>query len=435
MYIPIDAIQEKQQHSSHIEHLKSSDFNDAMLHQLKNNFNILYRNQSKYPYADVNKALNRIINVYYPDRCASLDSLYDSFDVGMPKKHIAAFSSIAITENTAIFNRPFGKNYQKLAEEGYASKGFYVKGKSSNWGPHAGFIPVNQHLCKHAGDQNFDIKKYQTQVYLTIENGTVQSEPLVLSKNRLQELIRKKVLVLSDPLSDKNQIRCSATSNHHHTEIFLLEKRQGNWHVFDASGEPFNILADPQHGPLIADYDLLMLAPKWEDIELNQADRRIITVPHVEALKRAKNYKDTSKEKISLNNPDVIQAENEKDDANLGNISARTIQIKNKLNTAMELCPGKEMVHHSDDAANPVTDMKANFPCTAFFPEALPGFGWAAVIKNEADLTEIFKVLMARGYAIYKNPLWEMNDIKPPFFIKAQEVLNNFLLQKNQHQD
>jgi hypothetical protein len=66
----------------------------------------------------------------------------------------------------------------ELIRMGYGTKGMNVKGKSANWGPHAGFIPVDQKFSKLGnpkkaldGHEADKIKKFHEQVRVCLEQG------------------------------------------------------------------------------------------------------------------------------------------------------------------------------------------------------------------------------------------------------------------------
>ncbi|HTO72389.1 MAG TPA: anthrax toxin-like adenylyl cyclase domain-containing protein, partial [Gemmatimonadales bacterium] len=62
---------------------------------------------------------------------------------GMTKRDMKACRTVASRLNEVIIFRstgPWAKRWLKL---GYPSKNFHVKGKSSDWGPQAGFVPYD----------------------------------------------------------------------------------------------------------------------------------------------------------------------------------------------------------------------------------------------------------------------------------------------------
>ena len=60
---------------------------------------------------------------------------------GMPKSDMEACLRVADQLNEVIIFRSTGPWSMRWIERGYPTKNFHVKGKSSDWGPQAGFVP------------------------------------------------------------------------------------------------------------------------------------------------------------------------------------------------------------------------------------------------------------------------------------------------------
>ena len=342
---------------------------------------------------------------------------------GMPEEHVKSFFNVASLRDEIIMVRPVDPICKTLIKEQHASKGFDVKGKSSDWGPHAGFIPANQAYCKHAGNDEFNAQKYQKQVDKTIGKGIVVAKDLVLSEARLNELVEsKKVVPQTDVLT--GTVKCCSVSNYGHEENFLLRKEVDGWHVSYENGEALKVLADPEHGKLTADYDLLIVAPRMEKLNLSGDDRLPIpTVSHEEVNRRAMHYKQSSREKIGLDTAESIEDFYAPELEHLGNITPRIKSAMDALNKDMKLPPGKNMVHHNADSGSMATDMSANFPCSVFFPQKVPGYGWGAVIETADDFKALLQVLLDEKFAVPKNPLWKMGMVRSSSYNEALNLL------------
>jgi len=66
----------------------------------------------------------------------------------MAPGHADAFIDIARQRDEIIMIRPVNPHATDLIANNAATKSMHIKGKSSNWGPHAGLIPVDQRLSK-----------------------------------------------------------------------------------------------------------------------------------------------------------------------------------------------------------------------------------------------------------------------------------------------
>ena len=72
-------------------------------------------------------------------------------DAGMLPEHVAATIRVAQADNTFIFVRPTTLDSRRLIGFGYPTKSMDIHDKSSDWGPMAGFVPVNPAFDKKRG--------------------------------------------------------------------------------------------------------------------------------------------------------------------------------------------------------------------------------------------------------------------------------------------
>ena len=71
----------------------------------------------------------------YPDNSANHP------DQGMTHADMQAVARVAAQRNEIIMFRDTGCWSRPFIEAGHPTKPFHVKGKSSDWGPHAGLVP------------------------------------------------------------------------------------------------------------------------------------------------------------------------------------------------------------------------------------------------------------------------------------------------------
>lgn len=67
---------------------------------------------------------------------------------GMVKSHAQQYLHLSEQKDVVIIARPVNLDSTLLIEKGAATKGMDIKGKSSNWGPQKGYIPVMQRFSK-----------------------------------------------------------------------------------------------------------------------------------------------------------------------------------------------------------------------------------------------------------------------------------------------
>lgn len=114
---------------------------------------------------------------------------------GVPVEHALRMQAVARQTNTVFGIRPVERIVTTLIEEGFPTKGFSVKGKSSNWGPQAGFICVDQHLSKREDRDTAEIRKLNLAVAKGMDGGAYTQTDLRISRQRLAELVRNFGLV------------------------------------------------------------------------------------------------------------------------------------------------------------------------------------------------------------------------------------------------
>ncbi len=308
-----------------------------------------------------------------------MDKVASYENQGIPKSYLQGFQNVAEQENTIVAVRPVELICRTLIEEGYESKGLNIKGKSSNWGPMAGFIPVDQSFSKLADSpEKIAASNAKNHDALHVTKSASQ-EQLHLSSLRINEL--KKLGILKEekqiaPVEGyKKAESFQARSKGGVTKTFEAHQRSdGQWDIFsgaDTAREKLMVI------PKTADFDLLFSFSSKESLDLATTDK-----------KRAF-------------------------DSKLGVLSDRTRTVIDSLNTEFNRGEGKNMVHHGADTENPVTDMDANLPCTVFFPtdirRSLGIYQESPVlIKTEDELTKLFRAMRSAGFDVQANPLWDL---------------------------
>ncbi|WP_067582347.1 anthrax toxin-like adenylyl cyclase domain-containing protein [Endozoicomonas ascidiicola] len=255
---------------------------------------------------------------------------------GIPRRYLEQSQRVANQEETIIAYRPVESIYRTLIEEGYASKGLNIKGKSSNWGPMAGFVPKDQFFSKLSGDP-VKVTKYNQLNLAAIKQGHAVSEQLCISTKRLEELTslgqlsdRQIIEPFGEYVAGLSFTSLSPNGSTEHFEAF--QRQDDQWEIFSGAGserKPLEVL------PVIADFDLLFVHAKYESVDLGQQDR-------VQGF-----------------------------DKELGFISNRKKDVITALNDAFARGEDRNMVHHGADTHNPVSEMSINLPTTVFIPESM----------------------------------------------------------------
>ncbi|WP_253650876.1 CyaA/EF/ExoY family adenylyl cyclase toxin [Vibrio sp. Y29_XK_CS5] len=286
--------------------------------------------------------------------------------VGIPTKDREAFASVADAENSVIGVRFVDPNNRSLLESGlYSSKSLLIKSKSSDWGPHAGFIPVNQKYAKSSAQR--DVVKYNHYSDNAIQSKAALPVPLSIDDKRLKELQSGDNPLIPELIEDLDSGMLKGTSN---GVDFYYQEHDGLWmiHVKDGSSipAPLMVMGDyTSHKPMTADYDLFSVMAHISDYGVSDLVK--VPLPH-------------AKWKATIENPDKLSPDlkelydnedlyNKVNNMHLGAISERVNSLKDKVNNRLGRGKGMELIHHGADESNPFPDIEANFPATYFVPK------------------------------------------------------------------
>ncbi|WP_353242550.1 anthrax toxin-like adenylyl cyclase domain-containing protein [Providencia sp.] len=348
---------------------------------------------------------------------------------GISEKHQKLIAQVANEENIVIGIRPIDPKSTSIIGTGeYSSKGLAIKAKSSDWGPHSGFIPVQQQFAKKSERENS--KKYNSYSQESINEGKAITVILEISQERVEELIRYNTIYFSD--TTKQDGYKEITASFDGTEkLFFLKKNikdgGGKWNVYHQENnkiEPFYVIGDPKTGKaMTADYDIFSIIFPMSDLE-----HYVKVTPMLawEDWKANVNYDELNSEQKKLYNNEVEY--NRKEGKDNGITNKKIKEIKNKLNKKLGLAEGMELIHHGADDANPASIMNENFPITFLLPERLKGKSaltgttesidtyfhmtpqGAIIVNNVEDLSNFQQLLINQGYRAPLNKKWSEGD-------------------------
>lgn len=322
--------------------------------------------------------------------------------IGMPSKDRNAFSEVADKENIVIGVRPVDVKSSSLIESGlYGSKSLLVKSKSSDWGPHSGFIPVDQKYAKKSARNNVD--KFNQASQNSLDMNVAVESPLSITDARLKEL--QSFGAVSDLKFDNatGMYKANSTADGIDVDFYYQEtslEGTNGWNIYvkeDGTLKRFNVMGSPESGKaMTADYDLFTIMYNNGDFGVANTLRKPKT--H-EEWKASVNYDDLSPEFKEIY--DSKELYDVKGAGRLGTISDRVTELKDKVNSQLGRGKGMEMVHHGADDANPYTVTADNFPATFFVPKRLlteDGLG-----RGMGSIRDYFPV-DAEGSVILRNP-------------------------------
>lgn len=345
---------------------------------------------------------------------------------GLVSAHLAPLQSIAQAQNCIIGVRPVDRLATDLIAAGYPTKGFHIKGKSASWGAQAGFICTDQRFSKLENKSKDQINKYNRLVEKCIAEKHAKSVPLAVTYDRLKTLCQLKAI---DSLSLENRtgiIEFTAMAPSRRVYQFVAKWNVEHQRYFIFYHEKQLQVLAPQQStlPLTADYDLLLLGPCMEDFGAKD-NVRVQDVAHEVFLRRFSQYRRTSTDSALFQYYKDPQNFYKNEDKDIGNASVRVREMLALINQAL-VGDGEKVVHHSIDAANPVSEFETNFPATFALPRKIGRFDVLCMINTKEELVELIRVAKDEGYHIKTNPLWrkQLPQMRRPSFEQAKRIFS-----------
>ncbi|MBP4047295.1 RHS repeat-associated core domain-containing protein, partial [Chromobacterium violaceum] len=302
----------------------------------------------------------------------------DKFGLDSELLYWKSFQEAANKYNVIIGLRAPNPLGETLLKEGYPSKNFHVKAKSSISGPTAGFIAAEAKYSKVGNTE-----KQKNYIDEAIKKGA-KTVPLKLSSSRVSELVSSgRMLSIGG-----GDYRAAYGEN---TFLFHIN---ADGSVLDEERRAVNVLTNPSEvgssssndNPITADYDLFAIFPKN-----NQSDNnRPLNVPP--RVLRGKwsptKYPFLTAAAVNLN---------EQEDKNMGNIHHFGKVIIKFLNEKIreEGYGGGKLVWHNDESGNPFSPGFESGDTPIFF---IPGEVKPKQISNRAELMAVYGEFRKKGY-------------------------------------
>ncbi|HHR5847397.1 TPA: anthrax toxin-like adenylyl cyclase domain-containing protein [Providencia alcalifaciens] len=364
---------------------------------------------------------------------------------GVSEIHQSLIAQVANEENIIIGIRPIDPKSTSIIGTGeYSSKGLAIKSKSSDWGPHTGFILMYQQFAKKSGRENS--KKYNVYSQEAINEGKAIAVMLEITQKRVEELIRYKTIYFSDTKKQDGYKEITASFDGIEKVFFLKKSIKDNidiWSVYHLENnkiEPFYVIGDPKTGKAItADYDIFSIIFPMSDLEHYVKVTPMLTW---DEWKANVNYDELTSAQKKLYNDEIEY--NKKEGKDNGITNKKIKEIKNKLNKKLGLAEGMELIHHGADDANPASIMSENFPITFLLPDRLKGKNnligatesidtyfhmnsqGAIIVDNVEQLSNFQQLLINQGYRAPLNKKWSEGD-NGQYFEPKRKISGSFI--------
>ena len=368
---------------------------------------------------------------------------YQHRENGMTMEDMVACGRVANRSKEVIIFRSTGPWSQRWIRRNYPTKNFHVKGKSSDWGPQAGFVPYLGKYSKVGRDAenertgtkyNEDGKHHssaqKTQLCLTREELDIQFRELAAGRTALAEMhLDAKTgdyILYASRSSDGVRFAFRAVWAKDHYKIFVFDKVLPlRAQVFDIP-KPLEVMTSSEVGaknkPMTGDYDLMTVCPTWKDY--GERSAATISKPGLDfgrggqaepgqSFVAGTNLDAAVDPRLSTGLPNQMTAagkpktfgargftapqyggvvnatrEMSSEHPDMGNLTPRILRCINDLNLAMGQTGAFRRVHHNAESHRNLIfggitadDMGRGeaFPLTVFQPEGLRIAGYESV--------------------------------------------------------
>ncbi len=183
---------------------------------------------------------------------------------GIIQAHIRAIEKVARLKKCFIMVRPVNTHATELIRDGCAVKGLEISGKSSNWGPMAGYIPYDERLSK-SGSGDGKTKNTTTNDKSIEKHGEVTKVPLKITSKRVTDLKKKGNKFIPTGTTVGEAFKTSRSTS----TVFKLEPADGGKYavLYKAPGmngfQPVEAMAYSDGRAVTADYDLFAVCPHY----------------------------------------------------------------------------------------------------------------------------------------------------------------------------
>jgi hypothetical protein len=397
-------------------------------------------------------------------------------DQGMTEGDMIATQRVAAQRDEIIMFRDTGCWSRPYIARGHPTKPFHVKGKSSDWGPHAGLVPYNSEFSKafsgEAIKKGFALNKH------AIAGNFARPIPLYVSEDFIRtELLVRKGSGARPPIDEieapRDGIRyffCTKPNDNPSLpgkKYVLLGRKvpDGRYQIFtfpltvgsqrstlflkESEAEPMLVMTVPGADlPITGDYDLFAVCPSWArygDTDLQsylRADGAKYTGmdqkmdPTLDnPIQNASMHRTTVKANMvpgpnqgamvdqARQSMGLVKKAFTPEDPDRGNLTPRILAVVTALKGAMG---GRfARVHHNAESGRPFAPgAEDGFPLTTFHPRrGIGGYEFLnATINDVGDLREYFTRLYHGGYYPPRNHAWKMQSLRDDSAIKARLV-------------
>ncbi|MCB1759893.1 MAG: hypothetical protein KDI68_08975 [Gammaproteobacteria bacterium] len=232
---------------------------------------------------------------------------------GMVPTHASAFERLSKARDEIYLMRGVNPDTRRLLEQDFSTKGMNIKGKSSDWGPHAALIPVDQKFSK-LGNPRLQIDEKQ-------------AAKIVEFHGKLEKCLQKGECLKTDAVMPDGT-RIMVVENPNLGQEMPVTLKDGGY--FDFEGNPIELAPEVQPRPM----EVVAVRNDSGELVPVTADYDLLAFGFQGEGSRSMGFHET-----------------------LGNIGERETEALNQLNAAGSLAgyKGGKLSHHGAENVNPFT--------------------------------------------------------------------------------
>ncbi|MCY3002876.1 MAG: anthrax toxin-like adenylyl cyclase domain-containing protein [Planctomycetota bacterium] len=372
------------------------------------------------------------------------DNSHNHPDQGMTVADMLATQRVAERRNEIIMFRDTGAWSRPYIELGHPTKPFHVKGKSSDWGPHAGLVPYNSEFSKAFADK--DITKGKQANRDAIKGNFARPVPVFVDEAflRRERLVprgsagRSPIDRMTSPRPGILYFFCTkphddSTKPGKPYVLFGKKASDGRYEIFtfplDAAGasektlflkesaaEPLLAMTVPgADKPITGDYDLFAVCPSWANYgSLDRKMNPALDDPRIDSSNKRTIQKAATGDLKAIASLAALNSAETAEDPDRGNLTGRLAALIPAL--VSEMGGRFPRVHHNAESGRPFAPGASDgFPLTTFHPRrGIGGYTFLnATINDVNDLRDYFNRLYAGGYYPPRNRSWSMPALNP----------------------
>lgn len=324
---------------------------------------------------------------------------------GITEKHRGYIKEYCKLNRLFIIFRPVNPLSTELIATGEcATKSLDIKCKSSDWGPHAGYIPSDANISKNVLNLNgtgSDTDKFLKNKKESLKNPTqVDHTQLMLSATRKQMLIDKGFIKLSGTsgtysgyqmdgdLSKGLKAKATPIPGIEFTLDSCGEKFAVSYKYANASMQPLNVVGYKNKAgnvdPVTADYDLFAICPNVDSPLFNSRRPSELVIF------------DTTETR--------------------GQLSSLQERVIEGLEKELKKAGTKRCINHGTELNNPFPEKDTSY--VVFTPAG------EALIVTAKNMPQLFTWIVIHGYHMYINQHWNSTH-RASFMGKLNNVRGN----------